>query len=179
MKLVPGTDLYNQWLKAPLDIYMNFYLYDLVNGPEFLQGKKPIFKEIGPFVYQEFMVKENIVNNNNYTISYTERRHYEFQPQLSPYEIDYQLTSLNMAVVTVLSQIRYSAGAFHTAINIALSLTKENSLLIKKPAREILFGYEDNFLKQLKKLVPSLVPTTTVGLFTDVTISLTITHFTN
>ena len=126
MKLVPGTDLYNQWLSPPLDIYMSFYLYDLTNGPDFLEGKKPIFQEIGPFVYREFIMKENIVDNRNFTISYSERRRYEFQSQLSPYEIDYEVTSLNMAVISVISQVRYLPGLVHGAVNVALSATGEN-----------------------------------------------------
>lgn len=168
MKLVPGAELYNQWLDPPLPIFMTFYLFDLKNGPEFIKGEKPKFEEIGPFVFREYITKENIVDNLNYTISYSERRRYVFQRDMSPYELDYEITSLNLAVVTVLSQIKYSADWIHDAVNAALTVAGENSILVRKPVRELLFGYEDDFLKQLKKIVPSLVPTDIVGLFTNV-----------
>lgn len=172
MRLVLGTRLFNQWLNPPLDIYMTFYLFDLKNAPEFLNGEKPKFEEVGPFVFRELITKEDVVDNLNFTISYTEKRQYVFEPKLSPFEIDYEITSLNMAVVTVVSQLKYSPDWMHHAVNIALSMTGDNSLLVKKPVREILFGYEDNFLKQLKKLAPSLVPTEIVGLFTGVSWSI-------
>lgn len=147
---------------------MNFYLFDLMNGDEFLKGAKPTFKEVGPFVFHEYITKEDLVDNRNYTISYKERRRYEFVPEMSQHNLDYEITSLNMAVVTIISKIKHTPGWMHDAVNLAFSVTGDNSYLVKKPVKDILFGYEDNFLKELKKIVPSLVPSEIVGLFTDV-----------
>jgi scavenger receptor class B protein 1 len=165
---VPGSQLYNQWLDPPIDVYMSFYLFDLKNGDEFSKGGKPKFEEVGPFVFREYILKEDIVDNLNYTITYNERRRYVFQKELSPYELEYQITSLNMAVVTVMNQVKYSHDWVHDLVNVALSATGDNTLLIKKSVLEILFGYEDNFLKELKKVLPKLVPSDVVGLFIGV-----------
>ena len=43
-----------------------------------MNGSKPIFEEIGPFVFQEIVTKEQIVDNMNYTISYKEKKQYFF-----------------------------------------------------------------------------------------------------
>lgn len=147
---------------------MSFYLFDLKNGDGFINGEKPKFEEVGPFVFQEYITKEDIVDNLNYTITYNERRRYRFIPEMSPYELEYNITSLNMAVVAIMSQVKYSANWIHDAVNVALSATKDNSILINKSVNEILFGYEDSFLKQLKKILPKLVPSDIVGLFIGV-----------
>lgn len=160
--------MYNSWLNPPIDVYMSFYLFDLKNGDDFINGEKPKFEEVGPFVFHEYITKEDIVDNLNYTITYNERRRYKFIPEMSPYELEYNITSLNMAVVTIMSQVKYSANWIHDVVNVALSATKDNSILINKSVNEILFGYEDSFLKQLKKILPKLVPSDSVGLFIGV-----------
>lgn len=166
IKLVPGTDLFNQWLNPPIDVYMSFYLFDLKNGDDFINGEKPKFQEVGPFVFREYIIKEDIVDNLNYTITYNERRRYKFVPELSPFELEYEITSLNMAVVTVMSQVRYASSLVHDLVNVALTTTGDNTILIKKSVQDILFGYEDNFLKEIKKFFPKLMPSDIVGLFT-------------
>ena len=144
---------------------MNMYLFNLKNGADFEKnGAKPIFEEIGPFVYKEVITKEDIVDNLNYTITYKERRRYHFLPELSPYEESYPITTINMAPIAVISQIRYTPGIVHRLVNAALTGTGE-TLLVTKPASEILFGYKDNFLSFLKTLDKNLVPTEYVGLF--------------
>lgn len=166
--MLPGTELFEQWLNPPIDVYMNFYIFDLKNPDQFIRGAKPKLQEIGPFVFREYIIKEDIVDNLNYTITYNERRRYKFVPEKSSYELEYPITTLNMAIVTVMSQIRYMSGFIHSAVNLALSLTGENKFTITKSAQEVLFGYEDNFLKKLKGIFPTLVPTDVVGLFTGV-----------
>lgn len=147
---------------------MSFYLFDLKNGDDFINGEKPKFQEVGPFVFREYIIKEDIVDNLNYTITYNERRRYKFIPELSPFELEYEITSLNMAVVTVMSQVRYASSLVHDLVNVALSATGDNTILIKKSVQDILFGYEDNFLKEIKKFFPKLMPSDIVGLFTGV-----------
>ena len=156
---MPGSDLYNQWLTPPVEVHMTFYLFSLKNGADFEKnGSKPIFEEIGPFVYQEIISKEEIVDNYNYTITYKERRRYRFIQELSPYEDTYPVTMLNMAPITVISGIRYTSGLVHSAVNLALKLTGD-TLLVTKPVREVLF------LKVLSTLDKKLVPSPMVGLF--------------
>ena len=69
-----------------MPVYLEFYLFHLVNHKEFESGGvKPVFQEIGPFVYQESRTKESIVNNSNGTITYKERRQFFFAPEKSAY----------------------------------------------------------------------------------------------
>ena len=58
VKLDPSTDVYKQWLDPPIDVYMNFYLFNLKNGDDVeKKGAKPVFEEIGPFVFKEIVIK--------------------------------------------------------------------------------------------------------------------------
>ncbi len=163
VNLKPGGQLYEQWLNPPIDVYISFYLYDLKNGDDFeKKGAKPILEEVGPFVFQEFVFKDNIVDNANGTLTYKDRREYVFMKEMSAHEQDYQITTLNMAAIAVIDQIKYSNGAIVRIVNFGLGLIGE-TLLIKKTVNEILFGYED---KLLSYLVPfGIVPSDIVGLF--------------
>jgi len=164
VQLVPTTELYRDWLNPPFDIYMKFYIYTLRNGEEFENGSKPLLEEIGPFVYKEVRIKEDIRDNMNYTISYKDRRYYTFVPEMSPYQLKYPITTVNIAAMTLLNFIQHSPQIAHSAINEIFKLTGE-TLLVTKSAEEILWGYQDNFLAEVKKLLPSLVPSDQVGFF--------------
>jgi scavenger receptor class B protein 1 len=180
MKLQPQTDLYQQWVNPPVEIFLNFYLFDLKNPGEFLAGKRPRFEQIGPFVYREHLVKQQIVDNLNGTISYDEIRRFEFRPDLSVHSESFELTTINMAPITILSLIKYLPGVAHTALNIALDLTND-TLIIRKSVQELLFGYEDRLLEALKNLADSifkdLIPSIEIGYFTGVKTSLSETDF--
>ena len=71
---------------------------------------------------------------------------------------------MNMAAVTVINGIKYQNFAIAEIVNLALRGVGE-TLLITKTVREIMFGYEDQFLADLKIIAPSLVPSEKVGLF--------------
>ena len=136
------------------------------NGLEFEKtGAKPTFEEIGPFVYREVTIKENIVNNQNVTISYNERKQYFFEPSLSRYDNDLvNVTTLNMAPITMFHAIRYKSSRLHDLVNKALELAGQ-TVLTKRTARELIFGYRDTFLSWLQFLDSSLVGCDTVSLY--------------
>ena len=106
--MVPSTEIYKDWLNPPFDIYMKYYLYNLKNGDDFQNGSKPIFEEIGPFVYREFRIKEDITDNLNFTITYKERKRYQFVPELSPYLESFPITSLNVAALVSYLKFKYN-----------------------------------------------------------------------
>jgi hypothetical protein len=48
----PNSTPYEYWKNPPATIVRKYYLYDLVNANEAQKGKKPIFKERGPYAYK-------------------------------------------------------------------------------------------------------------------------------
>lgn len=139
-------------------------MFNLKNANDFENGAKPIFEEVGPFIYKEYVYKDNMVINENGTLTYKDRREYYFMSNMSAHDQSYSITSLNMAAITVINGIKYQNFAVAGLVNLALRAVGE-TLLITKTVREIMFGYEDEFLKYLKIVAPSMVPTEIVGLF--------------
>lgn len=168
IKLDPSTDYYKQWVDPPIDVYFNFYLFNLKNPQDFQFGIRPAVEQVGPFVFREYITKHDIVDNLNYTLTYAEKRSYVFVPEKSAFPLNYTITSLNMAVVTIVDQVRFLRPVYQTFIELALQLTGDDTLFVTKTVNEILFGYEDSFLKQMKKYAPELVPSDVVGLFAGV-----------
>lgn len=165
---MPSTELYDNWLNIPVDVYMSFYLFDLKNAEEFEKnGSKPVFAEIGPFVYKETRIRENITSNANMTLSYTERRQYHFVPELSAYNESYEITTLNLATMTSINYVKYKSRIEQTAINYLFRLTGEG-LLITKPAGELLFGYEDPLLDLMLKINKNALPSAKISLYLNV-----------
>ena len=165
MVLNVDNDLYNQWLNPPINVYMSFRLFNLKNGDDFVKGAKPMFEEIGPFVYQEFIIKDQIkINDDNSTISYREIRRYQFMPDMSPYPEDYPITTVNMAVATAIDQLQYDPhySVLIRFINLALYLFGEK-YLVTQPVRKLLFGYDDTLVALLFKLGKS--PISQMGFF--------------
>ena len=169
-QLLPGKDLYSSWVNMPVELHTNFYLFNLVNGYAFENlGEKPMFEQIGPFVYKEVRIKEDVVHNMNGTITYKERRLFYYLPDKSSYPENFTITSINMAVMTVLNLFRYANRIESETVNIALKLFGE-TLLIKQPASDLLFGYEDPFLKILHTIDKSILPSDKIGLYFNVNI---------
>ena len=145
-RLVPGSYMYEQWSSPdmPVEILQNFYLFNVTNPVEFIRdGTKPIFEEVGPFVYKEVRIKENITLNENGTISYKERRRYYFVHKLSAFTDDIPITSINMVVVTAHNLIRsvpFAANSklITTVINAFLKMNSEE-ILITRPAKVLIF----------------------------------------
>lgn len=169
LKLDPRVDFYKQWLKPPVPVYLHINLFNLKNPNEFMAGAKPMVEEIGPFVYREYIRKDDIEDNLNFTISYKERKYYIFQPALSPYSESYPITMVNMAPIALLDKIKFMPDLVLAAVNGAL-LALNETLIVTKPANEMIFGYKDNLLSFLKKfnvIDGDLIPSEYVGLFMD------------
>ncbi len=151
---------------------MTFHLFNLKNPDDFLKGARPDFEEIGPIVYREYVTKEEIIDNLNGTISYNERRRYEFRKDLSKYEQNFNMTTINLAPIVVMNLIKYFPDIAHEALNLAFELTND-TLVVTKTIQELLFGYEDNLLKALKEIADlifkNLIPSVELGFFTGVT----------
>lgn len=63
---------------------MRFILYNITNAADVYNGVKPILEEIGPFVYQMYREKYDIVYHDNFEkVSFKELKRFHFRPDLS------------------------------------------------------------------------------------------------
>ena len=168
--LVPGTFIYNSWLNLPIQLRTNFYLFNLVNPDEFVHnGALPEFEEIGPFVYDEIRIKENVTLNSNGTISYRERRRFFFNSDLSVQNDSVQITSINMVIVTSLNLLRSYSFLDSKIIKFVFEMIfkmNNESLLVTKSVNQLLFGYDDKLMSLLAEF--KLVSNDKIAFFINV-----------
>ena len=60
MALQPGSDRLQTWLNPPVQPHLTGYGFHVTNPEAVMRGKKPVLKEIGPFVYKAVTVKDSI-----------------------------------------------------------------------------------------------------------------------
>ena len=53
--------MYEYWLDPPVPIYIQFYMFNLTNPEEFMQGEKPSLSQSGPYTYRfEFFLSIHV-----------------------------------------------------------------------------------------------------------------------
>lgn len=102
-ELSVNSTSYKMWIKTPIPLYMDIYMFDYVNS-ENINDKnvKPKFKEVGPFVFLEVHDRDNITWNDNHTVTFYQKRTWVFQPDLS-LPLNTSVTSINPLLVVSIS----------------------------------------------------------------------------
>ncbi|VDQ08462.1 unnamed protein product [Trichobilharzia regenti] len=49
LAIIPGNEVYDNWLSPSVPVYFSVYLYNLTNPEEVLNGDRPKFSEVGPY----------------------------------------------------------------------------------------------------------------------------------
>ena len=74
MSLHEGSYMTKSWMKPPVSTTLHGFAFHLTNPEEVQKGGKPILKEVGPFVYNTKILKENIDSaSDDYTLTYRPR----------------------------------------------------------------------------------------------------------
>ncbi|PAA54189.1 hypothetical protein BOX15_Mlig005065g1, partial [Macrostomum lignano] len=168
LPIANGSVTYSTW-ESPSDstpIYMQFWLFNLTNGVEFLNGAKPAVEQIGPFTYEEQRNKGNITAYSNSTIAYKEYRSFHFRPDLSCCPEETELSIANLAYFTLTNMLRYSSSVLQLLADDLFKST-HNPPVMHRSVKEILWGYDDPTLKfgaDIAKIVGYKI-NPTIGLF--------------
>ncbi|VDP82564.1 unnamed protein product [Echinostoma caproni] len=162
--LVPGTVSYAQWKEPKIDIYFQAYMFNLTNPEEFVGGAKPRVQQVGPYTYREHRIKTDMSEQHTgSTIEYRERIYYYFVPELSVGPESDVVTTVNLAYIQIDVQFGWLPAAVDRVIELLENRT-EDYLITTRTVRELLWGYEDPFLRFLYNMfIP--VPTTMIGLY--------------
>ena len=78
---------------------MQFYVFDLNNTEDVLQGKKPVVVERGPYTYKEHVYKEDVTSHDNGTISYRQYKQFHFVPEMSVGPDSETFVTVNMVLL--------------------------------------------------------------------------------
>jgi len=74
-----NTDFYTSWLQPigpngqPIGSEYDFYLWNITNPAEILQGQKPRLQEVGPFCYMNYNIHVNVSSTERGTGIVTKR----------------------------------------------------------------------------------------------------------
>lgn len=154
MTFSPGSSRLHSWLYPPVDSHLTGYGWNVTNPEEVIMGKKPILKQIGPFIYKAIYIKDSInqetreeeltFDEDGPTITYKPRRFYFLDLEKSvsdPRET--LITAPNIPFLSVLHKVR-KAGTFEK--NVGVELAMGNGIanpFITVPFHGLLWGYKD------------------------------------
>ncbi|KAK2575738.1 hypothetical protein KPH14_012124 [Odynerus spinipes] len=167
LTLTPTSTIYNLWKETPIPMYLKFYFFNWTNPNIFDRPtvRKPIFTEMGPYVFREVDYKVNKVWNDNGTVTFQRRKVWHFEENLSNGKLSDLVTNIDPVVVTMAGMMKNkSEFAQKFADQLIMSIGKQ--LTITKNVNELLFaGYEDQLLVIADKLNISTMPYTRFGWF--------------
>ncbi|XP_032657987.1 platelet glycoprotein 4 [Chelonoidis abingdonii] len=143
-----GTIAYENWVVPGSPVYRQFWFYDVQNPEEVMNnGSRPILKQIGPYTYRmRYLPKENITQHPDYTVSYMLPNVARFEPDMSVGSENDTFTCINLAVVAAPSM--YQNSFVQILLNTWIKSSK-SLMLQTRSVKEILWGYEDPFLKKI------------------------------
>ncbi|XP_077517685.1 protein croquemort-like isoform X1 [Amblyomma americanum] len=158
--LEPGNEVYSNWQRAPVPIYVKYYFFNMTNPEEILAGtEKARLQEVGPYTFLETREKVNITWNPNGTVSYRQVKRYYFQPDMTKGTLDDVITTLNMPMISSAYSVRDAPDEFFKEAVTEIFSETESKLFISKSMRELLFeGYEEPIFRIAKSMnfpVPS------------------------
>ncbi|XP_050688443.1 lysosome membrane protein 2-like [Eriocheir sinensis] len=148
-----GSDMYKEWKNPPVVPHLQVYFFNVTNKEEFLAGDKPVFQEVGPYCYREHWKKVNVKFHNNGSVSYETQKFYFFERNASVGPEEDVITTLNIPMMTALSQWRFAARLAKLALSSMLEVLGTQPF-VTKTVGQFMWGYDDPLLKIAKDIIP-------------------------
>ncbi|CAD1478955.1 unnamed protein product [Heterotrigona itama] len=141
--LKPNSEMRGLWSHFPLPLDFKIYLFNVTNPMEITAGEKPIVEEVGPFFYDEYKHKENLVDREeDDSLEYNLKNVWHFNPSLSsPLTGEEELVVPHFLILSMikltLEQQPGAIGILNKAVDNLFH--KPSSVFVRAKAREILF----------------------------------------
>ncbi|XP_019399184.1 PREDICTED: platelet glycoprotein 4 isoform X2 [Crocodylus porosus] len=153
-----GTIAYENWIVPGSPVYRQFWIFDVQNPAEVMNGSRPILQQKGPYTYRmRYLAKLNITQNPDNTVSYMLPNIARFEPTMSAGTENDTVTCINLAVVA--APALYTNNFIQLLLNTWIKSSK-SAMLQNRTVKEILWGYKDPFLEKVPFPLDS-----TVGVF--------------
>lgn len=148
-----SSTTYKNWIKNPVPIYFQIWVWDLTNPEEVQAGTgKPSIQQKGPYTYSEHRKKVDIkFHDNNDTVTYRELRWFNFERDLSHGPESDTFTTINIPLMTIANIVRNEYAILQ---HIAEELLKwgNETLFDKLTIRDIIWGYKEPLITKFVNL---------------------------
>jgi hypothetical protein len=96
--LANGTEFFAKWSKPPVPLFTKFYLFDITNADEVLEGKDAILREVGPFTFEKKMTRDvKGFSDDGLEVKVVTTTHMYFRPDMSDMDaFETNITVLNV-----------------------------------------------------------------------------------
>lgn len=160
LSLTPTSTSYKLWEVTPIPMYLKLYMFNLTNYEDFISinGSKPNFVEMGPYVFREVDYKVEQKWHENDTITYQRKRVWYFEKSLSVGSLQDNVTNINPITASVAYALRYQKPFIRDLVDRIMKAI-DQKLIITKTVNELLFeGYDDPMLKIARKMNFTKIP---------------------
>ncbi|XP_033218894.1 sensory neuron membrane protein 1-like isoform X2 [Belonocnema kinseyi] len=141
--LIPGSEMRNLWADLPIPLDFRIFLFNITNAEAIAQGENPIVKEVGPFFYDEYKQKVDLVDREeDDTLEYSLKTTWKFNAAKSngltgEEEIVFPHLLMLGIIMGTLKEKPTAMGLVGKAINSIFQ--KPESIFIKAKVKDILF----------------------------------------
>ncbi|XP_011149856.2 sensory neuron membrane protein 1 isoform X2 [Harpegnathos saltator] len=141
--LKPGSEIRGMWTSFPLPLDFKVYLFNVTNADEIMQGGKPKLNEIGPFFYDEYKMKVDLIDReDDDSVEYSLKSEWYFNKKKSngltgdEDMVFPHLMILGMVMATLRDKPA-AVGVVGKAVNSIFH--NPDSIFVKAKAKDILF----------------------------------------
>ena len=154
VKIAPGSEVYDQWKKPTIPIYLKIYTFSIANPGEVMAGQPPFVEEKGPYSYRESREKINITWGED-EVNYDQVTHYKFDPAMSCEDCDDEkdkITSVNIPYVTILQKLKsfVDSEILDEIVSGILTYLKED-VFQTKTVKQTIWGYNETMFEDYDK----------------------------
>ncbi|XP_002066291.3 protein croquemort [Drosophila willistoni] len=159
LPLTPTSKTFEKWEELPIPVYVYMYLWNWTNADDVsANGVKPMFEQLGPYVYREERKKMDLEWHDNNTVTFNPQRTWFWEEELSGGKQSDIVTVPHLPSIAAASQMRDSPKLMKIFFNQALN-SNGGCLAATHTAAEWLFeGFYDEFLHYAKELNNPLAP---------------------
>lgn len=166
--LTNGTLSFEQWLAPTPLIYKIATVYNITNTAEVEAGGTPNITAIGPYYFIEHREKIRVEEVYSRELRYGEKKWYEFDWNTTNHNRTVPLdpkkdhfTTFNIAYIGVAYNLTLAGDPPKEVIGVITDaiLQHEIGLFMNRTVNDVVFGYEDKFLKLLQVVMPGLPST--------------------
>lgn len=153
--------------------YMSVLLWNLTNPDDVLAGADPKMARVGPFTYEERMLKHSFrYNADKSVIYYKINRTFHFVNAPCPagtdpsnfalhcsIPADTLVTTVNVPLLGVIGKLNPLRGLEETVLNFinkSCSDPSKETVVIRRNVQDIVYGYDDPILHELKQLLKDI-----------------------